>query len=323
MSAATFTFARRNLAGAARLPWRPALVAITLNCAGVTSADAQTVDGYACTRDSDRRTIEILYSDPSGLPCEVRYSTGPGRQSKWGARSTPGFCESLANRIRMNLQNGGFQCVALAGGEQPAGTVEARREPGEAEIVQAANAALDKCLTKLRTMGAGCADQQFAFKAVGRAETPMAIGGADVPVFLVEARYGPGSRSHAQGLLYLVSQNDPQLRRLVDESYGNLRSARSADLNDDGRTEIMVFTSYSAGRGFGHTSFVVMGDARMLGYAVAQDAPVRIHEVYVLASRTSGYRDLMALAGDSVFECHYRFGYQCKQLQLLDTEGPP
>ena len=157
--------------------------------------------------------------------------------------------------------------------------------------------ALDKCVTKLRTMGAECADQPFAFKVVDRAETPMAIGGADVPVFLVEARYDPELRSQAQGFLYVVSQDDPRVRCLVDELYGDLRSVRSADLgNDDSRTEIMVFTSNSAGQGFGHTSFVVIGDARMLGYAVVQAAPVHAREVYVLASRTSGYRDLMALA---------------------------
>jgi hypothetical protein len=213
--------------------------------------------------------------------------------------------------------------VALGGGEQPAGTAEARTELSEVEIVQAANGALDKCVTKLRTMGAGCADQPFAFKVVDRAATPMAIGGADVPVFLVEARYDPESRSQAQGFLYVVSQDDPRVRRLVDESYGDLRSVRSADLNDDSRTEIMLFTSNSAGQGGGHTSFVVIGDARLLGYAVVQEAPVHVHEVYVLASRTSGYRDLMALAGDSVFECQYRSGYQCRQILMLDTAGAP
>ena len=153
----------------------------------------------ACCQGSDKRTIEISYLNPSRLPCEVRYGTGVGRHSKWGSKSTPGVCESIASRIRRNLQHSGFRCVALAGGKQPAGTVEAERELSDVEIVQAANVALDKCVTELRTMGAGCADQPFAFKVVDRVETPMAIGGADVPVFFVEARYDSGSRRQAQG----------------------------------------------------------------------------------------------------------------------------
>lgn len=320
MGAAALTFARRSLGRAARLPWRPVMVAVTLNCAGATWAHGQTVDGYACAKGSDQRTIEIRYSNPSKLPCEVRYGKDSGRPSKWGARNTPGFCESTANGILRNLQNAGFQCGALTGREQPAGTAEARTETDEVKIVQAADAALAKCLPRLRTMGSSCASHPFAFKIVDRAETPMAIGGMDVPVFLVEARNDPWSRIQAPGFLYLVSQNEPRSRRLVDESYGDLRATRSADLDDDGRTEVMIFTSYSAGQGFGHVSFVVVGDARMLGYAVVQDAPLHDHEVYVLASRTGGYRDLMTLAGDSVLECQYRSGYQCRQLLALDTE---
>jgi hypothetical protein len=270
-----------------------------------------------------QRIIEIRYGSTGALPCEVWYGTIGDLRRQAASTNTPGICESVARNIYANLANGGFTCSESRAREQPGGSADALPLTREDEIVQAGKAAVQTCLPRLRQVKDECERPPFKIRVVGKANTPMAIGGADVPVFVVQAHSAPGDLPERAGGHYLVSQDRPATIRAVDEAYEEFRSVWSADLNDDGRTELMIFTHTKPRQGPATTSFVVIGDARTLGYASTFEASGQAHEVYVLEARTGGYRDLIALTGDTVFECHYQSGYQCRKLIPLDMERPP
>jgi hypothetical protein len=307
----------------ARWSVAPFAGALVLGILDGTEAAAQNLDRYSCTKGLSQRIIEIRYGSTGTLPCEVWYGTAGHLRRHAASRNTPGVCESVARNIYANLANDGFACSEPRAREQPAGSADAPTLTREDEIVQAGKAAVQTCLPRLRQVEDDCESSPFTIRVVGTANTPMAIGGADVPVLVVQVRSAQGDAPERAGAHYLVSQERPATIRIIDEAYEEFEAVWSADLNDDGRTEVMVFTHTTPRRGHATTSFVVIGDARTLGYASAFEASGQAHDAYVLEARTGGYHDLIALTGDAVFECHYQSGYQCGKLMPLDVETPP
>jgi hypothetical protein len=314
----------RGLPGSRRW-WREVAAvagAVVLSVLGGAETAAQVVDRYSCAKDSTQRTIELRRGGAGELSCEVWYGTVGKLRREAAARKTPAVCQAAVRKIHTNLVNGGFTCDALPAREQPSGSVDAAPLTREDEILQAGKAAVQRCLPRLHRINEECEDSSFKIRVVGEANTPMAIGGTDVPVLVAQARYEPGT-SERTGTQYLVSHGDPATIRAIDEAYQDFGAALSADLNDDGRTELMIFTRATPRYGHASTSFAIVGDARTLGYAAVSGATDQAHAVYVLKARTGGYRDLIALTGDAVFECQYRSGYQCRKLTLPDPERRP
>jgi hypothetical protein len=313
---------KRGLPGARR--WRAAgfAGALVMSALGAAETAAQVVERYSCVKDSTQRTIELRRGSAGELACEVWYGTGGKLRREATARKAPAACEAVVRKIRTNLTKGGYACDALRASERPSGSVDAAPPSREDEIVQAGKTAVERCLPRLQRIDDECEDSALKVRVVGEARTPMAIGEADVPVLVVQARYVPGTTERT-GTQYLVSQEGPATIRAINETYEDFESAWSADLNDDGRTELMIFTRTAPGRGHATTSFAIVGDARMLGYAVVSRATAQADAVYVLKTRTNGYRDLIAITGDAVVECKYGSGYQCRKLTLLDPEGRP
>lgn len=294
--------------------------ALALGMLCSAEAAAQNLDRNSCVKGPSQRLIEIRYGGTGTLPCEVWY--GPaGHLSRQAASSgKPGVCEPVARKIAANLAKDGFACSEVRTREQSGASADTS-STREDEIAQAGRAAVETCLSRLSQVDDECERPPFKVRVVGKASTPIALDGADVPVLVVQAHSTPGDRPKRGGH-FLVSQASPPTIRVIDEAYEEFESMRSADLNDDGRTEVMIFTHTTPRQGRSTTSFAVVGGARTLGYASAFDAAGQAHEAYVLEPPTGGYRDIIALTGDAVFECRYQSGYQCRKLMALATEKP-
>jgi hypothetical protein len=290
---------------------------------GAAGAAAQNLERYSCTKGASQRIVEIRYRGMGSLPCEVWYGSAGHLRRQASSTGKPGVCESVAQNITANLAKDGFTCSGPPAREPPGGSADAAPLTREDEIMRASKAAVQECLPRLRQIDDECERAPFKTRVVGKANTPMAIGGADVPVLVVQARSAPGDMPERAGAHYLVSQGGPATIRAIDEAYEEFESVWSADLNDDGRTEVMIFTRTTPQQGRATTSFAIIGDARTLGYASAFEASAQAHEVYVLEARTGSYRDVIALTGDAVFECKYQSGYQCRKLMPLAAEGRP
>jgi hypothetical protein len=283
------------------------------------AALAQSLERNSCVKGPSERIIEIRYSGKGTLPCEVWYGPAGQLRRQAASRGTPDVCEPVAQKIAANLTKDGFACSEARAREQPGGSADTPPPIREEEIAQAGRAAVEACLPRLRQVDDECESAPFKVSVVGKAKTPMTLDGADIPVFVVQARSAPGGRPERGGH-FLVSQAGPPTVRAIDEAYEEFDSVRSVDLNDDGRTELMIFTRTRPRHGRSTTSFAVIGGARTLGYASAIDASGQAHEAYVLEPRTGGYRDVIALTGDAVFECRYQSGYQCRKLMALAAE---
>jgi len=63
-----------------------------------------------CTHDSQTRVIEVVYSGPEVVPCEVRYTKEEGTQVLWSAQNATGYCEEKAEAFVEKQRGWGWNC---------------------------------------------------------------------------------------------------------------------------------------------------------------------------------------------------------------------
>ena len=92
----------------------PATLALALASA---AHGAGTSLDMRCVRPDgeDARRIEIVSDGPNRVPCQTLYTKWGTRTVKADAANAEGYCETIASRIRGNLEAAGFLCSVESG----------------------------------------------------------------------------------------------------------------------------------------------------------------------------------------------------------------
>ncbi len=102
-------------------------------------AAAQSSRSFPCTQGNLTRRVEVVYSSPAEVPCEVRYfkESESSPQVLWNATTQSGYCETQARGFVARLQAMGWVCSDSGTSQAPA-AAQAPRAADDTEVLEAA-----------------------------------------------------------------------------------------------------------------------------------------------------------------------------------------
>jgi len=104
-----------------------------------TLVAAQSNHSYSCTQGSLTRRVEVAYSGPADVPCEVRYVKDgeSSAQVLWRAATQGGYCEAQARDFVAKLQSMAWVCSDSGTSPAPPPAAAAPRAGDDTEALDA------------------------------------------------------------------------------------------------------------------------------------------------------------------------------------------